>query len=67
MESFMTFDPLLNSGMLVRAVIVDDQMEVQALRNISVDLSEEFEKLLVSVPVKTRADDPPVQHIERGK
>ena len=66
-ESLMTLDPLLNLGMLVRAIVVDNQVQVQAFRNVSVDLSEELEKLLMPVTVKARADDPAVEHIERGK
>jgi hypothetical protein len=42
-KSFMPADPLLHLGMLVGAVVVDDQVKVHSFRRVSVHLPEKLE------------------------
>ena len=50
MEAGVLGQPLLHVGVLVGAVIVQDQVDLQALGNLSVDGAQELQELLVAVP-----------------
>ena len=66
-KSLMPLDPVLNLGMLVRAIVVHDQMQVHPFRSVSVHLPEKFQKFFVPMTIKARADYGAIQHIERGE
>ena len=53
----MLAQPSLDLGMLVRGVVVQNQVEVAACRRLCVNELEEFEPLLVAVTVLALADD----------
>ena len=53
--------------MLVRGVIVDDQMNFALGRGLAVDLVEEADELLMPVAAHALADDLAVEHVERGE
>ena len=66
-ESGMLGQPLLHNGMLVRGVVVGDQVQRLALGRLTVDLAQELQPLDVRVSLLALADDLTVQHIERRK
>ena len=45
----MTREPGFDSGMLVRAVVIDDQVHVEIPGNFALDVTQESEELLMSV------------------
>ena len=45
-EAGVLVQPLLHVGVLVSAVVVQDQVDVQALGNLSVDGAQELQELL---------------------
>src|SRR4030042_2300317 len=55
-------EPGFHPGMLMGAVIVHDQMEVEPCRRLSINLFQETDKLLMSMTGKTARDHLPVQH-----
>ena len=42
--------PLLHLGMLMGAVVVDDEMDIEIGWHIGIDMLQELEKLLVAMP-----------------
>lgn len=60
-------EPGAHLGMLVRAVVVTDQMHVELRRNVLVDVAQEAEKLLVPIPTLALREDFAIGHIERGE
>jgi hypothetical protein len=50
MDALMASQPSLHLGVLMGGVVVDDQMQVQALGRVAVDGFEEAQELLVTVP-----------------
>ena len=50
-KSFMSADPLLHPGMLLGAVVVDDQVKVH-FRRVAVYLPEKLEELFVPMTIK---------------
>src|SRR5271154_7243148 len=67
MEPRMPFEPGADLGMLVRGVIVDDQVQLPPGRGLAVDLIEEADELLMAVAGHALADDLAFQHVERGE
>ena len=59
-------EPGADLGMLVRDVIVDNQMHCALVRGLAVDLVEEADELLIPVAAHALADDLAVEHVERG-
>ena len=53
--------------MLVRGVIVDDQVHLAPGRGFAVDLVEKADELLMPVAAHALADDLAVEHVERGE
>ena len=49
-ESWPLLQPSLHFDVLVRAVVVDDQVQIERLACLLVDLSQEAEELLVPMP-----------------
>jgi len=60
-------EPGADFGMLVRGVIVDDQMHLALGRDFAVDRIEKADELLMPVAAHTLADDLAVEHVERGE
>ena len=54
-------------GCLVGGVVVEDDVDGLACRNVPFDLVEEADELLMPVALHVLADDRSVQHVERGK
>ena len=67
MKALVPFEPSANVGMLVRGVIVNDQMHFALGRGLAVDLVEEADELLMPVAAHALADDLAVEHVERGE
>src|SRR4030081_2068992 len=65
-KSLMSYNPLLDLRMLVRGIVIDDQMQVHAGGSISVHLAEKLQKFLVPMPIKARANHGAIEHIERS-
>ena len=53
----MTLQPTLHRRVLVRGVVVRDQVQVEFLRRAGVDLFEELDPLLVTVPFHALIDN----------
>ena len=63
----MPAEPGAGFGMLVRGVIVDDQVHLAPGRGFAVDLVEKADELLMPVAAHALADDLAVEHVERGE
>src|SRR3954447_8974896 len=66
-EPRMPLEPGAHLWMLMRGVVVDDQMQFPRCRRLAVDLVQEADELLVPVARHALADDLPLEHVERGK
>ena len=66
-ESRVPGQPLLHHRVLVRGVVVGDQVQRLVLGRLAVDLAQELQPLDVGVVLLALPDDTTVQHIERGK
>src|SRR3989454_2303211 len=60
-------EPLLHLGMLVRPVVVHDQMNVPPTRGLPIDALHEVQKLLVPMSRQAATDDGALQDVERGE
>ncbi len=60
MEAGVTRQPSTGLGMLVRSVVIDDEMHIEPRWNVGVDLLQEAEELLVSVACPALGQDPAV-------
>ena len=63
----MMLEPSFHIRMIVSAIIVQDQMEVQFPRSVTINLAQELQKLLVAMKRITGADHCPFKDIERCK
>src|SRR5215472_4983199 len=61
----MSGEPGLDLGMLMGAVVVRDQMNLQPRRNAGVEMFEKAQKLLVAVARLALGDNRTMQHVER--
>ena len=61
----MFYQPLLDIGVVVGPVIVQDQVEGLPWRRVSVDGAQELQQFLVTMTRITGADHGAVEHIER--
>lgn len=63
------FKPLLDLGMLVGLVVVQDQMQIEFWRCLLVNLTQEGQPFLVTVtvPVHAGSNDSSVSHVQGGK
>src|SRR5712691_6316674 len=66
-EPLVPLQPGLDLGMLVRGVVVDDQVEFPAGRGLAIDLVEETDEFLMPMAGHALADDAALQHVERGE
>lgn len=67
METWMPFQPEFDPWMFVGAVIVDNEMEIEAGRSIRIDFVQEPDKLLMSVTGHAIADHSAVEHAQGRK
>jgi len=67
MKPRMTLEPSLDTRVLVRGVIVHNQMEILICWCLRIDLLEEPDKLLVPVARHTIANDLAVEHAQSRK
>jgi hypothetical protein len=65
MKTGMLFQPCLDLGMIVRAIVVQDHMDREALGSCTVYLPQKLPEFDVAMPRITRADDLSLQHIQR--
>ena len=63
----MTRQPRPDFGMLVAAVIVEDDMNQLAGRDVALEAVEKAQKLLVPVALHALPDDTAVEHVQGGK
>jgi hypothetical protein len=54
-------------GILVRRVVVDDQMDLQVFADIGIDMTEELEEFLVAVPPFAWGEDLAGGDVEGGE
>ncbi len=66
-EAGMAFQPRLDARMLVRPVVVDDQMQVQIQWCLDVDQLQEADEFLMPMPRHAIANDRPIQHVQRSE
>jgi hypothetical protein len=66
-EARMAPEPGTDLGMLVRGIVVQDDVDDLANRHLGLDGVEEADELLMPVPLHTAADDLALEHVERGE
>ena len=59
--------PLLHCRVLVRGVVVGDEVQRLALGRLAIDLAQELEPLDMRVALSALADDLAVKNVERGE
>ena len=59
--------PGFHLGVLVRAVVVHDQMDIQLYRHVRFDAAQEGEELLMAVARFAIGEHRTVVHVESGK
>ena len=64
MEARMTLEPLLDLGVLVRCVVVGDEMDIELLGDGRLDVAQELQKLLVAVPALALRENLPGGDVE---
>ena len=63
----MSFQPLLHFGMLVGRVVVDDEVNVEVLRDRPVNLPKKPQIFLMPMPLLAPRRDFSADHIQRGE
>ncbi len=66
-EPLVAGEPGDNRGMLVSGIIVENDMDGFALRDLGLDGIQEADELLMAVPLHAAADDLAFQDVESGK
>ena len=51
-------EPVLDAGVLVGAIVVDDEVDVEVRRHVGIDVLEEAQELLVAVSRPALGEDP---------
>ena len=64
-EAFMFFQPRLHFWMLVRGVVVDDQMQLKALGRFAIDLLEKLQPFLMPVLSLDGTDQASLKIVQR--
>jgi hypothetical protein len=67
LEARVLGQPVLHIGMLVRGVVVGDQVQRLVLGRFAVDLFQELQPLGVGVPLLALANDLAIEHVEGGE
>src|SRR6185437_9952019 len=63
----MTGHPGLDLGMLVSAVVIGDEVDVQTRRNIAVEMVEKRQEFLMAMARLALSDHFAIEHVERGE
>ena len=66
-EALVPVEPGAHLRMLVRCVVVEDEMDDFSGRNLGVDGVQKADELLMTVPLHVAADDGSVEHVEGGE
>ena len=66
-EPWPAGEPSLDFGVLVRAVVVADQVHVKVFRDVRFDVSQESQEFLVTVLGLALREHRAVRHIKRGE
>jgi hypothetical protein len=66
-ESFVAGGPFQHAGMLVRGVVVDDQMQLLVARGLAVNQTQEFQPLLMAVAIHAGGHHGVVEGVQRGE
>ena len=66
-EPRMTLQPALHEGALVRAGVVDDQVQGQVRRRLAIEAGQKADELSTAMARQALADDLAVQQAERRK
>ena len=66
-EAWMANQPALDGWDLVRVVVVEDEMEIEFLRHVTVNDAQEVQKLASAVATMEATDDPAGLDIQSGK
>src|SRR6267142_905676 len=64
-EARMFLYPAFNAGMLMGCVIVDDEVQVEPRRGLTIYLAQEFEELFMAMAIETFSDNGSLKHVER--
>ena len=67
MKSRMPFQPRLHFRMLVRGVVIDDQMQVKLRHRFAINRLEKLDPLLVTMPLLALRNHGAIGHTQRGK
>lgn len=67
MKTRMSTKPPLNFGMLVRCIVVNDQMQIQLFRRGPVDRTKELNPFIVTVPMHHLRDHVPLSDIQSSE
>ena len=59
--------PGVDLGVLVGAVVIDDQVQVELVGELAVERAQELQELLVAVARQALADDAAVERVQRGE
>jgi len=54
-----------DAGMLVRGIVIDDQMNLEILGHRGLDVAQELQKLLVAMPALALGEDLPRRDVQR--
>src|SRR5260370_210474 len=65
MKTGMSLEPRLNLGVLVRGVIVGNQMHIKPLGCVAIDHAQKFEPFLMAMSLQTQWDDDTVCRPQR--
>ena len=65
--SGMALEPLLDLGVLVGGVVVEDHVDALAGGNVALDDIEKADERLMAVALHVAADDSAVEHVQGGK
>ena len=66
-EPRMPFEPLADLGMLMRRIIVHNEVHLLLGWGFSIDFVEKTDELLMPMTAHALTDDLAVHHVERGK
>jgi len=66
-EAWMTIEPFADLRVLMSRIIVEDDVDGLSGRNLSLDLVEEADELLMPMLLHAASDDLAFEHIEGGK